>query len=296
MIKFVTTQGINYHLEELLKDAQKEIIIVTPYVKINFRLREILQQKKKSGVNIIIVCRKKDLNESIDDISSLVVDRPNLHAKCYVNENIAIVGSLNMYEFSQVNNDEMGFCISNEQDSVHLYEEVKEEAKRLCGIGEKQCDNFVCKRGLIAGKKYSDNELEDDFCFEYKKRARIKISESGDIALFIHTSQKMYEDKYVGSNVHFQGQNTGKGCQELKYANKSLYDCFNNYKNGIYLFKDYVFSGRVIIGREPYSEDGKWYFPLESTGDDKSSAQMKRPPVQNESIKSKIFGIFRGKN
>ena len=35
----------------------------------------------------------------------------NLHAKCYLNESTCIISSLNLYEFSQVNNNEMGVLI-----------------------------------------------------------------------------------------------------------------------------------------------------------------------------------------
>ena len=41
----------------------------------------------------------------------------NLHAKCYLNEESCIVSSLNLYEFSQVNNNEMGILISKDEDA-----------------------------------------------------------------------------------------------------------------------------------------------------------------------------------
>lgn len=40
----------------------------------------------------------------------------NLHAKCYLNENEAIITSMNLYGFSQQNNNEMGIYISKSQD------------------------------------------------------------------------------------------------------------------------------------------------------------------------------------
>lgn len=54
----------------------------------------------------------------------------NLHAKCYINENEAIITSMNLYEFSQQNNNEMGIYISKAQDT-DLYNATLEEVQRL---------------------------------------------------------------------------------------------------------------------------------------------------------------------
>ena len=61
--------------------------------------------------------------------------RKNLHAKCYLNENEALLTSMNLYEFSQVNNDEMGILVSRTEEP-ELYEKVKEESIRLVRASE----------------------------------------------------------------------------------------------------------------------------------------------------------------
>ena len=59
----------------------------------------------------------------------------NLHAKCYPNEESAIITSLNLYEFSQVNNNEMGVLIRRSEDT-ELYRDTYEEAQRIIRISE----------------------------------------------------------------------------------------------------------------------------------------------------------------
>ena len=59
----------------------------------------------------------------------------NLHAKCYINENEAIITSMNLYEFSQQNNNEMGIYISKAEDT-DLYNAALEEVQRLLTISE----------------------------------------------------------------------------------------------------------------------------------------------------------------
>jgi len=58
-----------------------------------------------------------------------------LHAKCYMNEEMCIVTSLNLYEFSQVTNNEMGVLISRGEDAA-LYKDAYEEAQRIIRISD----------------------------------------------------------------------------------------------------------------------------------------------------------------
>lgn len=47
----------------------------------------------------------------------------DLHAKCYLNENAALLTSMNLYEASQGKNCEMGLYLSRAEDS-ELYESI----------------------------------------------------------------------------------------------------------------------------------------------------------------------------
>jgi phosphatidylserine/phosphatidylglycerophosphate/cardiolipin synthase-like enzyme len=59
----------------------------------------------------------------------------NLHAKCYINESSCIITSLNLYEFSQVNNNEMGVHVSRDEDA-EMYRDTYEEAQRIIRISD----------------------------------------------------------------------------------------------------------------------------------------------------------------
>jgi len=52
---------------------------------------------------------------------------PNLHAKCYLNENSAILTSMNFYEHSQINNHELGILIESidKENFLHLLLEIE---------------------------------------------------------------------------------------------------------------------------------------------------------------------------
>jgi len=55
---------------------------------------------------------------------------PDLHAKCYINEQFGVITSMNLYKHSQSNNWEMGVRFSRETDPG-LYAQTLEEVDRI---------------------------------------------------------------------------------------------------------------------------------------------------------------------
>jgi hypothetical protein len=138
--KFLDTTGVSYHLQQLINQAQDTLILISPYLKINERLRQALEDKDRMKIDIRIVYGKSELQpDQTNWLKSLRYIRTsyceNLHAKCYLNENEAIVTSMNLYEFSQVNNQEMGLYITRAGDA-ELYSDVYNEAWRLIRISD----------------------------------------------------------------------------------------------------------------------------------------------------------------
>lgn len=140
MAKFLNTTATNYHLEELIKRARERLIIISPYLKFNERMKELLEDKDRMKIDVRIIYGKSELNpQETTWLSSLEFVRTsfcqNLHAKCYLNEEAAIITSMNLYEFSQVNNNEMGVLLSRDEEA-ELYRETLDEAMRLIRISE----------------------------------------------------------------------------------------------------------------------------------------------------------------
>jgi phosphatidylserine/phosphatidylglycerophosphate/cardiolipin synthase-like enzyme len=140
MAKFLTTTGTNYHLEELIKGASDRLILISPFLKLNDRMKELLADKNRLKIDVRIVYGKSELQpQEIEWLRGLTYIRTsfckNLHAKCYMNEEMCIITSLNLYEFSQVNNNEMGILIQRGEDS-QLYKDAYEEAQRIIRISD----------------------------------------------------------------------------------------------------------------------------------------------------------------
>ena len=140
MAKFLNTTGVSYHLEELIKSTNDRLILISPYLQFHNRVRDHIHHLnvRKADIRIIYRGSKLQLEES-NWLESQVGVRtsicPTLHAKCYLNENEAIVTSMNLYSFSQQNNDEMGIHVTK-ADDPDLYNDILDEAQRLLTISE----------------------------------------------------------------------------------------------------------------------------------------------------------------
>lgn len=140
MAKFLNTTGVSYHLEELIKSTKDRLILISPYLQFHNRIRDHIQNLNIQKRDIRIVYRESKLQlEESNWLESQIGVRtsicPTLHAKCYLNENEAIVTSMNLYSFSQQNNDEMGIHVTKNEDP-ELYHDIYEEAQRLLTISE----------------------------------------------------------------------------------------------------------------------------------------------------------------
>lgn len=140
MAKFLNTTGVSYHLEELIKNTKDRLILISPYLQLHKRVKDHLENLnvQKKDIRIIYKENKLQFEESNwleRQIGIRTSQCGSLHAKCYLNENEAIVTSMNLYSFSQQNNDEMGIHVTKEND-LDLYNDIYEEVQRLLTISE----------------------------------------------------------------------------------------------------------------------------------------------------------------
>ncbi len=125
MAKFLTGAGLNHAVMLLFAQATEQLILISPYIKLDAKLRNVLQPSiSNPNLEIIIVFGKNEDDKhkslSMEDIS-FFVQFPNiqikyenrLHAKYYANEDTAILTSLNLHAYSIDNNIEAGVQTSN---------------------------------------------------------------------------------------------------------------------------------------------------------------------------------------
>ena len=168
MAKFLTTTGISYRLEEIIKTAEERLVLISPFLRVNERIKELLEDKDRLKMDVRVIYGKNQLqpeeNNWLESMASIRTSYcKNLHAKCYLNENEALLTSMNLYEFSQVNNNEMGILISREEEP-DLYGEVWKEAQRIVRVSDE-----IRVTVETVGPAEDEEERQSGFCIRCKR-------------------------------------------------------------------------------------------------------------------------------
>ena len=140
MADFLTTNGTSYRIETIIMEAQNELILVSPYLQLSKTFYERLKDASKRKVKIKIIYGKDELkpNEknSLAELENVELYYfENLHAKCYYNEADMVITSMNMYEFSEKNNREMGVHITKKNDFA-LFDKATNETNSIIQSSE----------------------------------------------------------------------------------------------------------------------------------------------------------------
>ena len=142
MAQFLTTNAISDRLDGIISEAGEEVILVSPYVQLNANLIERLKDADKKGVKITLIYGKEkekfkpEEKEKLDSLKNVsVYFHPNLHAKCYQNEKELIIASMNLYDFSEKRNREMGVLVQRGEDDG-AYRKAADEVQSILRASE----------------------------------------------------------------------------------------------------------------------------------------------------------------
>jgi len=120
MAKFLEPHRLRIEMRSLFEEAEDFLLIVSPFIKLDYELKRILQSRKTdSNLRIILLFGKNDNNLgkslSSGDLSFFqqfenieIYYHPDLHAKYYANDFKSIITSLNLHTYSIANNIEVG--------------------------------------------------------------------------------------------------------------------------------------------------------------------------------------------
>ena len=137
MAEILSTTAITSEIEKLLKEGRGEkVILITPYIKMSDRFRRRIEDLDKFQTPVFIIVREGENHDAsnvsflqeLDNVNLKTIR--NLHAKCYINHKTAILASMNLYEFSQENNIELGIKIDKESD-IELFNQIEDEVQEI---------------------------------------------------------------------------------------------------------------------------------------------------------------------
>lgn len=132
MAKFYNGSGVSAVLTEIITNADEQLFIISPYLKIPIQTKNYLRSADDKNFTFTIIYRT-DSSLSADDIRYFNELKnldlrccDNLHTKCYINEKEGLITSMNLHEHSQISNWEMGIKFTRRND-LELYTDVVKE-------------------------------------------------------------------------------------------------------------------------------------------------------------------------
>jgi len=268
MARFLKGNELNSEIEKIFENAETQIILISPYIKLHDRYCSTLLSKLQDpNLEIIVLFGKNenDLSKSMkqQDFDFFkqfpnieILHEKRLHAKYYSNENKAIITSMNLYGYSQNNNIEVGilmessfkgqFTGDNDIDATswEYFSTVLEQAELLF-----KKEPIFEKKNILSSRKYVKSEIVVDKLsafFNNKKYEKVYKKKTQSKKLKTKTETKKLTEKNIGFCIR-----TGKEIP-FNIEKPMSYEAFkmwNKYKDADYSEKYCHFSGEFSNGK-----------------------------------------------
>lgn len=151
MAQYLNTQAAYSEIENIVNRAEHTLVIMSPYIQISRTLlQKIFHASEHRNIDISLICRKNDIKpEEMDALNRItrleLFDLPNMHANCIYNEKSMVITSLNLFDYSQINNRDMGVLITLEKDAAAFMSAVN-ESEYMMQLGTLVKANMILAR------------------------------------------------------------------------------------------------------------------------------------------------------
>ncbi len=167
MAQFLDTESLNLAVSDVIMGAKERLVFISPYLKTCGKIRRYIEGADRNGVNIVFVYGKTDLTEDeirwLKTLSNVLVCYvENLHAKCYFNDDMAISTSMNLYEYSQINNYESGVVVYNSMGDRDAYGNLVDYSVMLIKQSKIKYATVECKEEVKKRLIYEKCSLRFD--------------------------------------------------------------------------------------------------------------------------------------
>jgi len=194
MSKFITGEELEDAVYDIIWDAERTLLIVSPFIKLDGYFKDLFKKHidtPKLHILLVFGKNEKKVNRSLSNedfdffkqfpnVSIIYV--PQLHAKYYGNEKKGLITSINLYDFSFKNNIEFG--VFTEQNILSKFSASADvEAWHECiQIAENNEVVFVkrpayrSKKGIMSfGKEYVRSEILFDSTDKFYGSGNVSI-------------------------------------------------------------------------------------------------------------------------
>ena len=247
MATFLNTASLNEWIPKLIEASERELIIIVPYIKVSDRVYNYLKEANQRGVETVIVYREDKLTtkekaklQELDNLN--LMHHPNIHCKCYYNEHYLIITSMNLYEYSEKNNREMGVLFEKSklmysgEDS--LFENALEEIREIInGAQLEKKSRETAEEGFIIEIIKNEKEKTEEACNELNKFFGHKKFEA---------EKKLNNQWYCVCKNYFDKINltiTHRAELELKMDEDKIKDVYRAFRSN---YNEYLIQGYKI--------------------------------------------------
>ena len=145
MVEFLTRKKTASEVEDIIRNAERELVLISPYLQLSDDLVARLKEKRSIKIELVYADeernpdQEKKVQEQLSKLQSLknlsISRLKHLHAKCYYNEDCLIITSTNLYDYSERNNWEMGLLIRRKENE-DVFDKTRAEAESIIHASE----------------------------------------------------------------------------------------------------------------------------------------------------------------
>lgn len=259
MSKFLTGKELEDKLTDIIWNAKKYIIIVSPFIKLDDYVKNILEKvKTHHDIKFYLLFGKNEnsRNRSISEVdfryftefkNITILYNKDLHAKHYCNESEGLITSLNLYDYSMINNVEYGVhfkdslistdklfqdtaIFTNElmyEKSDVIYLKMPQYSKGLLGLGKKYQDSkiiFDVSEDFFANNEDYERrilnsfDLEIESVLEKKFSTKPKREEKNTDTFEVNIDSNENVEEPIKTNKNLQFSNSKNNQEEIGYC------------------------------------------------------------------------------
>jgi hypothetical protein len=243
MSRFLDHKSLTHEIICLFEEADEEVTIVSPFIRLHPDIKNVLQRKKQDpDFRIEILYGKNESNHakslSDEDLAFFkefqnvgIYYQENLHAKYYANEFKSIITSLNLHEYSINHNIEVGILLERNllgiggdssmdsevfaffdkiiQKSEAIFIKEVKKKKMLLGLFEKNMGSKVIEdnRKTVAQKIAAIGSIDNKKGFCIRTGKEIPFNPKLPYTTEAYKSWAQYKkDDYPEKYCHFSGE------------------------------------------------------------------------------------------
>jgi hypothetical protein len=229
MGKFLNPSDLKANLYRIFKEAEEEIIIISPFIQLSDELKVLLKPKQKIQdfrITILYGKNEKDPTKSLNPSDYAFFNQfpnheifynANLHAKYYANESESIITSLNLHQFSLKNNIEVGtllkkslipmggFLTGTEDADAFNYFDVVLSKSEPVHIAEKESRHKSSKVIVNNVNDFFNDRKTSGYCIRSGEKIPFNLEKPFSAKAYLEWA-KYKNESYKENYCHFSGE------------------------------------------------------------------------------------------